>query len=155
MGSLWKPDSLVKVCQNTHKHPKVSLDVLKSLRIHNHSNIIVSYLNINSARNKFDDLNLIIDENFAILCIAETKIDESFPTAQLILPGCHKPYRLDITDKQGRLLVYIKSHLPSKLSPIHNTSNDIQLIPFELNLRKEKWMFVCIYRPSKQNSQFF
>ena len=31
-----------------HKHPKVSLDGLKSLRIHNHSNIIVSYLNINS-----------------------------------------------------------------------------------------------------------
>ena len=91
--------------------PKVSLDGLKSLRIHNNSNIIVSYLN-NSIRNKFDDLKLVIDENVDILCIAETKIDESFPTAQFILPGYHKPYRLDITDKQGGLLVYIKSHLP-------------------------------------------
>ena len=98
---------------------------------------------------------LIIDENVDILCIAETKIDESFPTAQFILPGYHKPYRLDITDKQGGLLVYIKSHLPSKRLSIHNTSNDIQVIPFELNLRKEKWMFMCIYRPPKQNSQYF
>ena len=71
------------------------------------------------------------------------------------MPGYHKPYRLDITDKQGGLLVYIKSHLPSKLLSIHNTSNDIQVTPFELNLRKENWMFVCIYRPPKQNSQFF
>ena len=73
----------MKVCPNTHKHPKVSLDGLKSLRIYNHSNIIVSYLNINSIRNKLDDLKLIIDENVDILCIAETKTDESFPTAQL------------------------------------------------------------------------
>ena len=29
------------------------------------------------------------------------------------------------------------------------------MIPFELNLRKEKWMFMCIYRPPKQNSQYF
>ena len=71
------------------------------------------------------------------------------------MPGYHKPYRLDITDKQRGLLVYIKSHLPFKLLSIHNTSNDIQVITFELNLRKEKWMFMCIYRPPKQNSQYF
>ena len=71
------------------------------------------------------------------------------------MPGYHKPYRLDITDKQGGLLVYIKPHLPSKFLSVHNTSNDIQVIPFELNLRKEKWMFMCIYRQPKQNSQYF
>ena len=71
------------------------------------------------------------------------------------MPGYHKPYRLDVTDKQGRLLVHIKSHLPSKLLSTHNISNDIQEIPFELNLREEKWMFMCIYKPPKQNNQYF
>ena len=104
VGSSWKSDPLAKVCQNTQKHPKVSLDGLKSLRVHDHSNIIISYLNINSIRNKFDDLKLIIDENIDILCLAETKIDESFPTAQFTLPGYHKHYRLDITEKQGGLI---------------------------------------------------
>ena len=70
-----------------------SLDGLKSLRIHNHSNITLSYLNINSIRKKFDGLKLIVNENVDILCITETKIDESFPTAQFLLPGYHKPYR--------------------------------------------------------------
>ena len=106
-------------------------------------------------RNKSDDLKLIIDESVDILCIAETEIDESFPIPQFILPGYHKPYRLDITDKQGGLLVYIKLHLPSRLLSIHNIANDIQVISFELNLRKEKWMFMCIYKPPKQNNQYF
>ena len=95
----------------------------------------------------------MIDENVYILWTAETKY--SFQAAQFTLPGYHKPYRLDITDKQGGLLVYIRSHLPSKLLSTHNISNDIQVIPFELNLRKEKWMFICIYRPPKQNNQYF
>ena len=69
------------------------------------------------------------------------------------MPGYHKPHRLDVTDKQGGLLVYIKSHLLSKLLSTHNISNDIPVIPFGLNLRKEKWMLMCIYRPPKQNNQ--
>ena len=28
-------------------------------------------------------------------------------------------------------------------------------LPFELNLRKEKWMFMCIYRPPAQNKKYF
>ena len=103
----------------------MSLDGLNSLRTHNHSNII-SHLNISSTRNKFDDLKLIIDENVDILCIAKTKIDEYFQTAQFILPDYHKLYRLDVTDKQGGLLVYIKSHLPSKPLSTQNISNNIQ-----------------------------
>ena len=128
---------------------------LKSLRIHNHSNITFSYLNINSVRKTFDDLKLIINKNVDILCIAETKIDKSFPTAQFLLSGYYKPYRLDISDKQGGLLIYIKAHLRPRLLSNPISPKDIQAIPFELNIRKEKWMFVCIYRPPKQGSQYF
>ena len=31
----------------------------------------------------------------------------------------------------------------------------IQAIPFELNLRKEKWLVISIYRPPSQDSEFF
>ena len=132
-----------------------SLDGLKSLRIHNHSNITLSYLTINSIRKTFDDLKLTVNENVDILCIAEAKIDKSFPAVQFLLPGYHKPYRLDISDKQGGLSIYIKAHLPSGLLSNLISPKDIQEVPFELNLRKEKWMFVCIYRPPKQDSQYF
>ena len=72
-----------------------------------------------------------------------------------LISGYHKPYRLDISDKQGGLSIYIKAHLPSKLLSNHISPKDIQAVPFELNLRKEKWMFGCIYRPPKQDSQYF
>ena len=121
-----------------------SLDGLKSVRIHSHSNITVSYLNINSIRKKFDDFKQIINENVDNLYIAETTIDESFPTAQFLLPGYHKPSRLDISNKQGGLLIHIKARLSFRLLSNHISRKDIPAVPFELNLRKEKWMFVCI-----------
>ena len=52
---------------------------LKRLQ-HSHLNkVIFSYLNINSIRNKSGDLDKMVDGNIDILCIAETKLDESFP----------------------------------------------------------------------------
>ena len=111
-----------------------------------------SYLNINSIRYKFDNHKTIINENFHILCIAESKIDKSFTLAQFMLPEYHKPYRLDISDKKGGLPVYIKSHLPSENFDI---PSNIQIISFELNLRKDKLMFMCIYIPPPQNKQYF
>ena len=48
---------------------------LKRLRHSHLNNVIFSYLNINSSRNKFGDLNKIVDGNNDISCIAETKLD--------------------------------------------------------------------------------
>ena len=78
----------------------------------------------------------------------------SLQTAQFILPVYHKGYRLDISDKQGGLLVSIKSYLPSRVLSSHNTPSDIQVILFELNQNKERSIFMCICSPSKQSSQF-
>ena len=96
VNALRTSEPFAKICSYTDEHPISALDRLKSLRIHNHSNITLSYLNINSIRKHYDDLKLINNQNVDILCIAETKIDESFPTAQFFLPGYHKPYGLDI-----------------------------------------------------------
>ena len=93
-------------------------------------------------RYKFDKLKTIINENLDVLSIAESKIDKSFTTAQFMLPGYHKLYRLDISDRKEGLLVYIKSHLPSRLIKSFDIPRDIQIIPFELNLRKGKWMSI-------------
>ena len=40
-------------------------------------------------------LREVVMENVEILAIAETKIDESFPTAQFLLVGYHGPYQID------------------------------------------------------------
>ena len=45
--------------------------------------------------------------------------------------------------------------MPSRLLKNFDIPSDVQVIPCELNLRKEKWMFMCIYKPPSQNKQCF
>ena len=86
-----------------------------NLRSKNEGNIIFSYLNINSIRNKFENLCELVAGNVDILCIAETKLDPSFPNSQFLIPGFHKPLRMDVSSRRGELLVYIKSFLQSEM----------------------------------------
>ena len=106
-------------------------------------------------RNKFTDLQSIINGNVDIVSVAETKLDTSFPSAQFTLVGYHIPYHLDINNKSGGILVYVKSSIPSRYLSFEELCISIQAIPFEINLRKEKWLVISIYCPPSQNSEYF
>ena len=106
---------------------------LKRLR-HSHLNyVIYFYLNINSIRNKFGDLAKTVDGNADILCIA---VISSY--INMI-----SPYILDITENKGGMMVFLKSHIPSRRLNDFKIPSNIQIIPLEINLRKEK-MVSCI-----------
>ena len=57
----------------------VSVGSIRDVRKRNLKHIILSHLNINSIRSKFDLLVDHIKENIDIMVISETKLDESFP----------------------------------------------------------------------------
>ena len=80
---------------------------LKNLRIENPANPIFAYLNINSIRNKFDDLQELIKGNIDVVMITETKIDASFTKAQFLFDNYDQPFRLDINSKSGGILVFV------------------------------------------------
>lgn len=82
-------------------------------------------------------------EHIEILIIAETKQQTSFPTAQFLMPGFHKPFRLEVTASSGGLLMLRDLYPLENSKPINY---HIQSIPFETNLRKEKSLFIDIYR---------
>ena len=63
--------------------------------------------------------------------------------------------RLDITGKCGAMLVCTKSSMPSRVISNFKVPENIQVIPFELNLKKEKWLFVTIYKPPLQINNYF
>ena len=106
-------------------------------------------------RNKFTDLQTIINGNVDIVSIAETKLDASFPSAQFTLEGYHTPYRLDINDKSGGIPVYVEFSILSCSLSFEELGISIQAIPVEINLRKEKRLVISIYRPLSQNSEYF
>ena len=99
--------------------------------------LILDHVNINSIRNKFDALTCIIGNNIDIILIFETKIDDTFPTAQFFIKGFSGPYRQDRYRTGGGLILFVREDVPSRiLNPISKT--DIETLCIKINLRKRK-----------------
>ena len=96
-----------EICENSAKHNVSCFDKIKDLKTKNPNNPTCAYLNINSVTNKLENLATMLQQNIDILCLAETKIDNSYPTGQFILQGYKTPYRLDVSSNSGGILVYI------------------------------------------------
>ena len=60
------------------------------------------------------------------------------PNHQFTLEGYHTPYRLDITDNKGGLMVFVKPHIPSRRLTEFKISSNTQIIAFETNLLREE-----------------
>ena len=42
-------------------------------------------------------------------------------------------------------MVFVKSHIPSRRLNVFKIPCNIQIIPYDVNLRKEKWLVASIY----------
>ena len=80
--------------------------------------------------------------------IYETKVDNSFPTAQVFLDESSAPYRLDKNAKVGGILLYIWGDMPSMLLST-KSKIDIEVISVEAILGKSKWFLNCTYNLNK------
>ena len=67
--------------------------------------------------------------------ISETKLDDSFPTAQFLVKGFSTPYGFDRNSKGVGLLFYIRKDIPSKILT-YSSKCDIETLLVEINLRK-------------------
>ena len=112
---------------------------LKELKLKNLNRIVYAHLNINSLRNKFEQLKCMIMSAIDILIMTETKLGNSFPEAQFFTEGFSKPYRLDRTENGGGIMIYVREDIPSRSLEIPSISLDIENIFIEINLRKIKW----------------
>ena len=80
--------------------------------------------------------------------ITETKLGNSFPTAQFLLHGFSASYRLDRKSKVGGIMLYIREDIPSKLLN-SKSETGIETISVEINLRKRKWFLNYSCNPNK------
>ena len=51
--------------------------------------------------------------------------------------------------------MYLTKDIPSKYLRSPHLPNDIQVIPFEVNLKQRKLLVVLIYRPPDQKLEYF
>ena len=89
---------------------------LNRLSKEHQSNPIIGYLNINSLRNKINDLRKIGRKTqIHVICIDETKLNESFPDTQFYIKGYQHPaFRKDSNKNGGGKIVDVKEGLIAK-----------------------------------------
>ena len=120
------------------------------------SNPMFGYLNINSIRNKIISLRELVNRApFDVLCIDETKIDESFPDSQFFIENYQfPPYRRDRNSKGGGKIVYVRQGLITKRLKCFESKNT-ETICIELTISKKKWCILFAYRPPNFEKKSF
>ena len=126
-------------------------NILKIARSKHPKKVCLSHININSIRSKLDSLFEFTYGLVDFLAVSETKLDSSFPTGQFNLQG----FRKDFSGKGGGLPLYVNSNIPSKVLKIPDCPSDIQVIPFEINLKKQKCFVIAIYTPPSRCKNYF
>ena len=89
-------------------------DALTEIRIKNPKRLIIAHLNINSLRNKFDYLKILVQDKIDILVVTESKLDETFPGSQFHIPGYKVPFRKDRNKLGGGIIVFVRDDIPCK-----------------------------------------
>ena len=136
----------------------IDINQAKKIRFSNINNAMIGHLNINSIRNKLNELKILSKDLMpTVLAISETKIDASFPNVQFLLNDYFNPgdFRKDRTNHGGGLIIYIRKGTPCKRLQQYEESN-IESICFEIAVNKRKWLIFAIYRPPyNSNLQLF
>ena len=79
--------------------------------------------------------------------ILETKNEENFPKGNFLIEEFSTPYRLDRDSKGGRIMLYVRADIPSKLLAFED--KPIESLFIELNLQNTKLLINCSYNPHK------
>ena len=99
-------------------------ECLKDIRHNNLNRSVLGQLNINLKNSNSNNLD--------VLLISETKLHDTFPTAQFLLDGFKKPYRLDRCSKGGGLLLFVRDDISSRLLTEHKTPTNVECIFVEI-----------------------
>ena len=101
--------------KDEHMYNSPDADNMEFIRKYNLKKLIITHLNINSIRNKFDSLVHKIKGNVDIMMISEMRLDNTFPVWPFLIDGFNEPIRLD-RDKNGvGILLFIREDIPTKV----------------------------------------
>ena len=132
----------------------MDLDGLNKHSKEHQNNPIIGYLNINSLGNKINHLREICRKTqIHVLCIDETKLDESFPDAQFHIEGYQYPaFRKDRNKNGGGKTVYVKEGFIANGILAYENIN-IETTCIEIIISKRKWCLTFAYRPRYNNNK--
>ena len=107
--------------------------------------LAIGHLNINSLRNKFDTLKVLVKNSLDIFMISETKLDKTFPEGKFLMDWLTPPYRMDRNTNGGGIVHYVNEDMLSKQISFKSDDKDIEHFFVGINLCKKKWLISCSY----------
>ena len=102
-----------KCISNTLNDIYLNASSLENLRRDNLNKIIFVRFNINSIRNRFDQLDDLIKGKIDVLIISEPKIDDSLDS-QFFLDGYSTLYRIDWNRNRRGIMFFVGNDIRSK-----------------------------------------
>ncbi|XP_028405242.1 uncharacterized protein LOC114527747 [Dendronephthya gigantea] len=93
----------------------------------------------------FELKEIIASNCFDIFIVGETKLDATFPTSQIAIPG-YKVIRKDRNKHGGGLVVYLRSNIISTRL-VHLESTSVETIIIKISLDKKSYLLIAAYRP--------
>ena len=93
-----------------------------------------------------------------ILCISESKLDESITSSETDCEPDFKCYRKDRSSLSGGLCVWIRSDIPQQRQTyleFDSKDNHIESFVIELTIKKEKWYLILAYKNPAVSDDFF
>ena len=126
---------------------------MKKQRLNKANNTIISYLNINSFRNKLvfveDTITL-----FHVFLVSESKLDHKFPSNQFRI-NSHRIFRLDDNRFKGGLILYKNEDILCKKLQEHEHLPHLDVIALEFYQNNQKWLLLGLYKPLNQKTSNF
>ena len=114
----------------------------------------IAHSNINSIRNKIDDVSANLSD-YDIICISETKLSDDIQTKNLLIDSYHDPIRKDRnTNNGGGLMLYMKNNIFYKHRP-DLESDELENIWVEIRSLKNKYLIGHFYRPPESTADFW
>ena len=93
-------------------------------------------------------LSTFVCDKVAILLISESKLNDTYPTAQFRINGFSSPFRMDRSEHAGGVLLYTRQDIPSRQLHVQSYG-EIECLAVEVNIAKTKWFICGIYNPKK------
>ncbi|KAK3097542.1 hypothetical protein FSP39_010594 [Pinctada imbricata] len=148
-------DDREDIHETDHEDSVDSFSELRNVRKKNPCNTLISYLNINSLKNKFFEVaDILYDKVPDILFLSKTKLDDTFTQGLFSVPG-YRVFRNDRNIHGGGILCYVKSTLPARRRQDLEFSAPFESLVLDLVINDRKWAIIGVYRPPSVSDDIF
>jgi exonuclease III len=131
-------------------------DGLRHFRDDHTRQLILGSLNINSLRYKFPCVKFILESAFIdCFSIIESKLDDTFTDTQFHVKGFNM-YRQDSTATSGGIVTWLRNDIANcRRHDLEILNTNIQCLCVEINVSKEKWFILSVYRLPNADVRLF